>query len=287
VTLPGRQQAGFLRRLDLRVEEIELEPGRPRRTVVTILVDGEDIFTHVDGNDRYDYMGWHPALLLNPDIAPLLPVDPARRVGLYPGRFYWVAEACITARITGAGDRVTWSDFRDITGYHGPADQDMGPGVFLGLPDLVFDAAQYRAEVERATADRFWETDDLKTARLVRHYLLQAGGHLAASGWRPDFAEARPQEFWVVFQGSDDTQLIVELTPEPGTPEQQAAAMSEFLLATPPEQWPVAHCSRCGLTDPPHPRGPATDNDEPERPHPNHRRPTGGRQRGPRNARHR
>jgi hypothetical protein len=168
----------------------------------------------------------------------------------------------------------SWSNFRDIIGYHVPADHDWGPdaGVSLDLPDLVFDAAQYRAEVERATADRFWETDELKTERLVRHHLLEAGGRLAASGWRPDFADARPAGFWVVFKGSDDTQLIVDLTPAPGTPEQQAASMAELLLATPPQQWPVAHCSRCGLVDP---RDPPADSAEPDPAHPPHQRPTG------------
>lgn len=193
-------------------------------------------------------------MILDPDDAPLLPAEPPCRVGIYPSDSIYPAEACVTAMVSAAGDRVAWTDIRDFPGYHTPVmpDPDIasGDGGALQIPDLVFDAAQYRAEVARTTADRSWETDELKTARLLRQRLRRAQDRLAALGWRPEFAEARRPGFWVAFRDAEDAQLIVALPPEPGTAEQQAAMMADLLLSTPQQEWPVIHCSACELNDP-------------------------------------
>jgi hypothetical protein len=48
--------------------------------------------------------------------------------------------------------RILWTHFRDYTGvFVGPiVDPDPDAGVELGLPELVFEADQYAAEVHRA-----------------------------------------------------------------------------------------------------------------------------------------
>jgi hypothetical protein len=129
-----------VRRLDLRVEVLESGAGL---TVVTILMDGAEIFARVGG---HHYRGWHPALILDPDEAPLRAAEPPRRVGIYPRASLYLGEGCVTAVIRAAGDRVAWTGIRDRYGYHEPAparDPASSDGKLLPIPGLVFDAAQY------------------------------------------------------------------------------------------------------------------------------------------------
>jgi hypothetical protein len=231
--------------------------------VVTILVDGEEIFART--GDRA-YAGWHPALILDPDVAALLPTWPARRVGLYGEDSYrGPKDGCVAALIVERGDQVAWSDIRDFHGiYQQPTtEHDPGPGrgEFLSIPDLVFYAGQYRAEVARVTADPSWETDGLKAERLLRRYLTREQEFLAGLGWKLEFAQERRGGYRVVFRDAEDAQIVVDLATGLGTPEKQARAMAEFLLTTPPARWPVTHCSRCDSPNDSYPGSPPGEGD--------------------------
>jgi hypothetical protein len=195
------EQSGAVRRLELRLDRRPGGRDGASYPTVTILVDGEEIFARLDDSG---YVGWHPTYILNPDEAPLLPAQPARRAGLY------------------------------------------GWGWLVGIPDLVFDAGQYRAEVARVTADLSWETDELRTDRLLRRHLRQGREHLAALGWKLEFTKLRRAGgFRVVFQDTENEQIVMDLPAGQGTPEDQARAMADFLLTTPSARWPVTHCSLC------------------------------------------
>jgi hypothetical protein len=245
------EQSGAVRRLELRLDRRKGGRDGSGYPAVTILVDGEEIFARVDD---CGYVGWHPHNILNPDEAPLLPAQPARRVGLYGLDSLWGAgEGCIAALILDRGDQVAWTDIRNYLGvYPLPATEDppAGWGWLVGIPDLVFDAGQYRAEVARVTADRSWETNELRTDRLLRRYLGQGRENLAGLGWKLEFtALRRAGVSRVVFQDLEDGQIVVDLPAGQGTPEERARAMADFLQTTPSARWPVTHCSRCDHDD--------------------------------------
>ena len=150
---------------------------------------------------------------------------------------------------------MVWSDLRDFCGdYHQPTteyDPDPRRGQHMGIADLVFDAAQYRAEVARVTAGLPWETEAITALRLLRRSLSREKDYLAQLGWKLEFATLGPAGFWIAFLDDDDAQTIMELPAVPGTPAEQATVMARFLFSTPPQHWPVAHCSRCdGSRDP-------------------------------------
>ncbi|MGW4375087.1 hypothetical protein ACWEJ7_15620 [Streptomyces albidoflavus] len=166
------------RRLTLRI----VVPDAPRRGAaveVRPLVDGEDLlagaFTEGPGEDPRD--------LLVPD-GPLMATVEPREVRL--------AEATCTEGCCGAlyatvrrdGDHVVWDRWRN------PEKDE------VGLPELRFDAGQYRAEVERATTDHSWEWRARTVARLLERDLRQHTDWLArwecelagvsAWLWQPD-----------------------------------------------------------------------------------------------------
>lgn len=151
---------------------------------------------------------------------------------------------------------MVWTDFRSFTGdYAGPIaeeDPDLTRATACDLPEVVFDATQYRAEVTRASADYSWETPQRRTARLFVEYLDQETDRLSELGWR-----LRPRRgpwsrpFWlqdrlhVVLQDVSDLagpqwpgEVSVPLSAEGETPAASAALMVAFLLQTPPERWP-------------------------------------------------
>jgi hypothetical protein len=241
------EQSGAVRRLELRLDRRPGGRDGSGYPTVTILVDGEEIFARVDDSG---YVGCHPRDILNPDEAPLLPAQPARRAALYGLDSLWGAgEGCIAALILDRGDQVAWTDIRNYLGvYPLPATEDppAGWGWLVGIPDLIFDAAQYRTEVARVTADRYWETGELRTDRLLRRHLRQGREHLAGLGWKLQFtALRRAGVSRVVFQDLADEQIVVDLPAGQGTPEERARAMADFLLTTPSAGWPMTHCSRC------------------------------------------
>jgi hypothetical protein len=236
-----------VRHLSLRIDTLDWVHGAARQAVVTILVDGQEIFARVGGQG---YQGWHPADILDPDVAALLPLQRARRVGLYGwDSYYGAGEGCIAAVVAGHGDHISWSDLRDYCGvYDRPTtedDPDPQGGKHTGIADLVFDAAQYRAEVARVSAGLPWETDGIKTMRLLRRLLSRQKDRLTRLGWNLDFIQRGPSGFWIVFLDDGGEQMIVGLDPDPGTPAERATAMASFLSTAPPPLWPMAHCSRC------------------------------------------
>jgi hypothetical protein len=151
-----------------------------------------------------------------------------------------------------AGDHVLWSDLREC-----PADTSLGPdgmifelhhahSTVLTVPDLAFDREQYLTEVRRAITDRVWESDRWRTAVLLVEYL----GHAIsakpgrtygdfrcfaepAGGDDPRFLVTRWNDL-VPAQG-----VVVALAAAPGTPEQHAQSMTDALMATPGQDWPV------------------------------------------------
>jgi hypothetical protein len=127
----------------------------------------------------------------------------------------------------------------------------------MGIADLAFDAAQYRAEVARVSAGLPWETGHTKTMRLLERFLGREKDRLARLGWKLDFVQWGPSGYWIAFTDADDVQTIVELDADPGPPAGRATAMASFLFTTPPPRWPVAHCSLCDFgPDPSVAKGP-------------------------------
>jgi hypothetical protein len=151
---------------------------------------------------------------------------------------------------------VVWTDFRSVTGpYDAPiadSEPDLEMATAIDLQELAFDAKQYRAEIRRASADYSWETPLRRTARLFVEYLNQETDRLSRIGWqlRPRRGPwSRP--FWlsdrlhVVLQDVTDLdgpqwprEVVIRLRAEGGTPAEKAASMVDFLLRTPPQQWP-------------------------------------------------
>lgn len=228
-------------RLGLRLEVLDWAYGVSGFLAVTILVDGEEVFAQV-GAKRY--RGFHPARMIDPDEPALLPAQPARRTRLYafPGLF-GPGEGCVAAVIEDRGDQVAWADIRDYEMIDD--DTPTAWGAPMGVPDLLFDSGQYRGEVARVMADPFWETDLLKTFRLLRRHMNAARNYLAGLGWTFGWAGQGKHGVWVEFWDASRRQLIVSLPDGTGTPAARAAAMAEAVLTTPPQRWPVVHCSIC------------------------------------------
>lgn len=231
-------------KLRLRIDDSPLA-GRRHFLVVTVLVDEKEIFGRF-GDQRY--WGWHPSRMLEPDRAPLMPACPSRRVGLYTWARNYVGAGCVTALIEERNGLVVWADLRFLDGYEEPImdpEPDPRTGALVGIPDLAFDAEQYREEVARATAERWWETPELKTERLLEARLRGQERYLAGLGWKLRFTERRKHGYWVVLRDSGDGEIIIELADQPGNPEDQAAAMAAMLVDTPPQLWPVVYCNLC------------------------------------------
>lgn len=232
-------------RLRLSIDDSPLG-GSESRLVVTILVDEKEVFDRL-GDQRY--WGWHPARILNPDRSPLLPARPPRRVGLYPrADEFYVGDGCVTALVEDRSDLVLWADLSFFDGYQEPImDPEPSPryGALIGIPDMAFDAVQYREEVARATAERWWETPELTTVRLLDARLRGRERYLAELGWKVSFAERGRHGYRVVLRDGGDGDIVIELADQPGSPEDQAAAMAAMLLDMPPQRWPVVHCNLC------------------------------------------
>ena len=117
----------------------------------------------------------------------------------------------------------------------------------------MFDARQYTAEVEWATAAREWESDAWQAALLLRAHLrgdpMTPGGELTPGDeWEVGFAEPDRQDgqhYRITYLNRTlDTVASVPLTAEPGPPEQQARTMYEYLLMTPADRWPSTLAAR-------------------------------------------
>jgi hypothetical protein len=216
--------------------------------VARLLIDGQDPLAAAG---KFGHEPW-PAHTMLTGSAPLLPADPPRRVVVYvespdPGG--------LAALISRDGDVVVWSDFHEVYQAGGdPLDfSDAYSWSPLGLPDLVFDARQYTAEVERVTAAREWESDAWQAALLLRAYLLGGpqtpGDELTPGGeWEVGFTEPgrhHGQRYHVTYWNTDDrTVATVTLTAESGPPELQARAMYDYLLGKPAASWPCTVTTR-------------------------------------------
>ncbi|MEU3792365.1 hypothetical protein AB0F07_21590 [Streptomyces fructofermentans] len=203
----------------LRGDGVELRP----------LVDGRDIlavaFTDGPGED--------PKCLLLPG-GPLIAGAEPHEVRLAEAS---CVEACCGAlyvTLRRDGDEVVWSDWRN-------PDRD---GV--DLPEFRFDAGEYRAEVERAVADRGWEWPARTVARLLEQSLVEHAEWLAqwecelgmveAPVWEPDRISlflfhpsrsvTRGREPWLQFR--------LELDVSEDDPAAQAARFAAELAADDP-----------------------------------------------------
>ena len=232
--------SGLTAALELRVERYGTD-GHPDYPVVTVLIGGRETLAR---HGRRGYKGFSPTQILGAQ-SPLLPADSPRRVAVY-GCCCGIARCgCVAPLISQRGDEVRWSDFRDFADvYDGPA-AEASPlgGVPLPFPDLAFDARQYRAEIERACADRSWQTADWQAAHLLWQLLDEERFQLARLGWAPDGVRSdyRPGQFdvWLTDTGRQG-QIRVRLTAGDGTPPDRARLMADALVRTEAGHWPVA-----------------------------------------------
>lgn len=231
-----------LRRLDLRFDLGD--PERRDYPLVTILVDGEDVLADAPGGP---YIGFDPADILGHNSA-LLPTDPPRRVAVY--RCCCGEPGCgvVAPLISEAGGVISWSDFRDYTGVFARPDDDASTttetradGRGFGLSEICFESEQYRTEVLRACADRSWETERRKTARILHDHLRSGSAVLERRGYRLDWAAlcADDPTAYRVSLWKANRQVVIEVRANSGSSEEQAADMAHRLLRTDPDDWQV------------------------------------------------
>jgi hypothetical protein len=232
---------GKINRLELRLGVPDIA-GRPvAYPVLKILIDGSE---KLAGRNQ-QYTGWHPADILGPD-SPLFPAEPARRVALYVDATGGPAAGCLAAYVKTFGKHVAWADFRRFDGvYHAPTIQPNPNGGDwriggIGIVPPVFDAAQYQAEVQRASTEREWEAEPWQTALLLDEYLTAEPDALGAwkLGWAEPAGEGTGKFSVTLWDDHHDHGLVVDLAASPGTPGQRARQMADILMTTPPHQWP-------------------------------------------------
>jgi hypothetical protein len=221
--------------LSLRFEVLDDRPDWP---VVSILVDSENPFR----SEAADWRGFDPREILGTD-SPLIPTDSGRRVAVTTCSCGIAGCGVIAPMIVASPDgrRISWVDFRDFTGvFDRPiADTRDLEGRPWGFPDLHFDRQQYLAEVERATADRTWETSTRVTARLLTGLLRDrepalvpdfklswVSPHWDGDGVQLSFLRIRRSRVW---QNGD--QVLLRLRSERGDPAEASAEMLARFLA--------------------------------------------------------
>src|SRR5213592_2149624 len=106
------------RRLDLRFDVPD--PERPDLSVVTILIDGEDLFATAGGPG---FVGFPPEAILG-RASPLLPSAEPRRVAVYCCCCGEPGCGVVAPLIVDDDGRISWTDFRDYTAVFG------GPATF-------------------------------------------------------------------------------------------------------------------------------------------------------------
>jgi hypothetical protein len=239
---------------DLRLKVVLPENGDddPR---VSILVDGTDRLRHVG---RAGWRGFGPAELFDSKDV-LVPGEIPRRVAIYqcscgdPG---CGSLAPVIER--GGKNQIKWTDFQDFTGvFDGPVtlnDPETGDpfadGILVAAKDLVFDRQAYEAEVLRAMADRSWESDGRKTARLLQGLMkdveitrLEAAGielvgvtfnwfSTKGPSWN---LELRPTQLTNTRHRLKQTLLTLKTVKAP--PEVQANSLLDRLQSTPVSKW--------------------------------------------------
>jgi hypothetical protein len=234
-------------RLDLEVG-LTGELGMPDYLpVLKIFVDGREMLGGPFGPAQDKYYGSPPTALLDDDM-PLLPDQQPRRVVLYICGCGFPGDRCIAPVISVSGGAVRWTDFRRCWDS-GP---DFDPPVLeleplasepMNIADLVFDRGQYVAEVQRVAAAREWESGRWRTAILLNEHLQPGHPWSVGEDWYPGWVEPdgnSPDRYLITLLDDDDRNgVVLCLTAGSGTPEEQARAMADYLMATPTGQWPV------------------------------------------------
>jgi hypothetical protein len=227
-----------LSRLEIQVVPAE-SAHRPR---VVLLVDGQDVLA------EQGHQGFGPESLLHRGD-PLTPVSPPRRVVLYHcgcGVAGCSGRACVISESDGI---VRWSGFRRFVGLGHPLDDTIADehGRTDDLPDLAFDAAQYRAEVERAKNDRSWETPRRRLARLLTERLAAETRRWNDLGF--EFGSvwlwSDEEEIYAVNLRRHGDQLLIGIRAEPGTDEAAVvSAMAADVLCGDERTWFVIYDQR-------------------------------------------
>lgn len=228
--------AGRIHTIQIRFDGLSESPDWP---IATILIDGLDVL----GLERS--IGFDPEDILGKSD-PLLPTQPPRRVAVYRCNCGEPGCSCIAPLIVDHGAEVHWRDFRDFTGvYSGPmTDVNPNGGKEIAVPDLRFNATQYRAEIARATADRSWESHGRVVSRLLQDRLDEHGGHLKSLGYRRHWASpyrngACTVSLLSIDGGHPNGQTIVELSAPDGDAEDVARVLADRLLMTSESDWRV------------------------------------------------
>ncbi|WP_440708743.1 hypothetical protein [Herbiconiux sp. YIM B11900] len=237
----------LIRTISLSVERSDVAVDRP---TVAILVDGERMF---ETTDRRSFIGFDPDAILTAAL-PLLPGHDAKRIAVHTCSC-GIAGCGVIAPVIDLDDdgNVTWSDFRDYTGVFTRPTDGVGDSVGkpLALEPLVFDRTQYEREVERATADRSWESTGRRTARSLAALVSAETGWLAGQGVVFGWAEfaywQRPDDTWRVEvheslrreEPGAARQFIADLrvTSPTGDPEADAENLFRRLRGTPVREW--------------------------------------------------
>ena len=243
---PGPDRAGPTRLLTLEVHPGRGANYRPDYPAVRILIDGHDTLRQASGRA---YGGPDPDQLFGP-ASPLLPASPARRIAVYGCCCGIWGCGSVAPLITEHDGRIVWHDFRDYTGLydepvakHAPRPHSGNP---LPFPAVAFDPAQYRAEVERASADLSWQTPDRQTADELSRQLQEAAQEiLARHGLAVEHAwsDTEPATFGITLAvpstrpGQGGYHLL--LTAPDGPPPERAAQMIRVILDGTPETWPL------------------------------------------------
>ncbi len=221
----------------------DVDPERADWPVATILIDDRDVLG-LEGS-----IGFDPARLLTP-TNPLLPTDPPRRIAVYRCSCGEAGCGCTAPVVVDAGDEIHWQDFRDFTGVYVHPDTVDSPdgGTKLALPDLRFDAQQYRAEIARATADRSWESHGRIVGRLLRARLAGESSHLESLGYRlgwvgPYGSGVCSLELQSMEDGRPVGQTVVTFSQPDGDADEVASALAEQFLSTPEPEWPITRQS--------------------------------------------
>ena len=151
VVWPGLSETR-IHRLDLVMTAL---PDHPDRPTLKILIDGSDVLK------LKRHTGFLARAMLG-ESAALLPKAPPRRVAVYCCSCGHAGCGVIAPLITAEGSQIAWRDTRTFQGVFGGPEIETNPtgGQTIGLPDLTFDAIQYRAEVARAV-------EELETRKLT------------------------------------------------------------------------------------------------------------------------
>ena len=175
-----------------------------------------------------------------------MPVSLPRRVVLYHcgcGVAGCSGRACVISETDGV---VRWSGFRLFVGLNHPLDDSLADedGRRDNLPDLAFDVAQYRAEVERAKGDRSWETRRRRLARLLTKRLAAETGRWDELGF--EFGSAwlwgGEEEIYAINLRRQGDQLLIGVRAEPGPDEEAVVnAMAANVLSGDEQTWFVIY----------------------------------------------